>query len=322
MLAFEGLKVGYGAGKRIVPVVLDLSISLSPGECLGLVGESGSGKSQSLLAMTGLCGASACVGGTGMLDGVAWDLADASRSRQICGRQVGMLFQDAGGSLTPHFTVRRHLRELLGVHRGLRGAAADEESRRLLDLVQVPSVPDRLCQYPHELSGGLRQRVALALALAQQPRFLFADEPTSALDVTLRAGIMSLLGGLCRDARLGLLLVSHDLELVARMADRVQVMYSGRVVEEGAASVLTSRPRHPYTAALLRSRTTLQSLPFTPVHNIAGQPPVPERRPPGCAFAPRCSHADERCLHEDPALAAAPSGTRVACHHPLAWAAP
>lgn len=321
MLAFEQVTVGYPGDQGLVSVVRGVSIALSPGECVALVGESGSGKSQALLAMLGLCSDRAQVGGHGMLDGEAWELADKARSSTLCGRQVGLLFQDAGGSLTPHFTVRRHLLELLGVHRGLAGERAEAEARRLLDLVQVPSVPDRLSQYPHELSGGLRQRVALALALVAEPRYLFADEPTSSLDVSLRAGVMDLLDGLRRDAGLGLLLVSHDLELVAQRADRIQVMYAGRVAEEGASQVLVSRPRHPYTAALLEARPALWAPPFTPMPTIAGQPPLPARLPPGCAFWPRCTRADAACRQAEPALAAAPAGTLVACHHPLVWAA-
>ncbi|MES0872780.1 ABC transporter ATP-binding protein [Sinimarinibacterium thermocellulolyticum] len=253
LLAVEGLCVHLGARA----VVDDVGFSLAPGEALGIVGESGSGKSQTALALLGLCDARARVHGSIRFDDRELLGLHERELRRIRGAQIAAVFQNPGASLNPHLRIGTQLAEGLRHHRGLSRSAAMAEVLRLLDAVRIADAPRRLRQYPHELSGGMCQRVALAMALACAPRLLIADEPTTALDATTQARLLDLMRGQCRERGLALLLISHDLGVVAELCSRVLVMRAGRVVEHGAIDVVMSAPRHPYTAALLAARRAL-----------------------------------------------------------------
>lgn len=318
VLRVRGLSVGIEAGSATLEIVRHIDLAVAPGQCVALVGESGAGKSLALRAILGLAGRRARIGGCLELDGREYPLAEPATLQPLLGATLGMVFQDAGGSLTPHLTLRRQLGGVLETHRGLTGAAREAESVRLLEAVRIPDVRTRLAQYPHELSGGLRQRVALALALAPRPRYLFADEPTTALDATLQVEILALLRELGSEAGLGVLLVSHDFGVVTSLAHRLLVMYAGRVVEDGEAVGMLAAPAHPYTAALLAARPRIDDSPLAGLATLPGQPPEPGRWPAGCAFEPRCRHRRTICREAEPALAPQDGGSRVACHAPLA----
>jgi oligopeptide transport system ATP-binding protein len=232
------------------------------------------------------------------------------------GRGIGFVFQDAGGSLTPHRRIGDQLVEVAMAARGMPKRQACDESLAMLGRVRLPDPGSTMNAYPHELSGGMRQRAAIALALAARPRLLFADEPTSALDVTVQAEVMALLDALCRDFGMALLLVTHDLGVVAALAGRIAVMYAGRIVEEGDTDELLANPAHPYTAGLLASVLSLSALEDGELATIPGAPPRAGETIQGCRFEPRCPRRRERCRVEGPRLEA--GGTsRVACHYPL-----
>jgi oligopeptide transport system ATP-binding protein len=229
---------------------------------------------------------------------------------------MGFVFQDSIGSLTPHLRIGEQLVESLQAHRAVGRRQALAESRRMLDRVRVPDAAKRLSQYPHELSGGTRQRVAIAAALMPRPRLLIADEPTTALDVTVQAQVVELFRELRRELGMTLVIVTHDLGVVAGLAGRVVVMYAGSIVEEAATSRLFECPGHPYTAGLLAALPRLDDPVGQPMRTIAGAPPRPGPLPPGCAFAPRCAHHSELCQRQVPDLVTGRAG-RLACHHPL-----
>jgi len=259
LLEVRGLTVDF-TGEPAIRAVDGVDLAVAPRERLAIVGESGSGKSQLLLACTGLLAANGGSGGSVRFDGREL-LGDARATGDVRGRGIGFVFQDASGSLTPHRCIGVQLAEVAMASRGLTQAAAGAESRRMLDSVHLPLAERRLSQYPHELSGGMRQRVALALALVARPQILFADEPTTALDVTVQAEILALIAELCRDFGMALLLVTHDLGVVAALADRVAVMQCGKFVEQAAAADFFAGPRHPYSSNLLAAVPTLAGLP-------------------------------------------------------------
>jgi oligopeptide transport system ATP-binding protein len=256
-LEIRALTVEF-AGAPLVCAVDGVDLSIEPKESVAIVGESGSGKSQLLNACVGLLAANGRARGSVRFEGKEL-LADGNAAA-VRGRGIGFVFQDASGSLTPHRRVGLQLAEVAMAAQGMTRDAARAESRRMLDCVHLPEAERRLSQYPHELSGGMRQRVALALALVARPRLLFADEPTTALDVTVQAEILALVAELCRDFGMALLLVTHDLGVVAALADRVAVMHAGRFVEEAAAVDFFAGPRHPYSARLLAAVPTLAGL--------------------------------------------------------------
>jgi len=258
LLDIRGLTVEF-AGAPPVRAVDGVDLSVAAEESVAIVGESGSGKSQLLLACIGLLAANGRATGSVRFDGAEL-LGPGDRAAGVRGRGIGFVFQDASGSLTPHRRIGDQLAEVASAARGLARDAAAAESRRLFDCVQLPDAGRRLAQYPHELSGGMRQRVAIALALAARPKLLFADEPTTALDVTVQAEILALLTGLCREFGMALLLVTHDLGVVAALADRIAVMNAGRLVETAAAADFLRGPRHPYSASLLAAVPTLADL--------------------------------------------------------------
>jgi len=312
LLEVRQLRVDFGGFTAVDGVDLDVA----EGELLGIVGESGSGKSVSMMALMGLIDAPGVVGADSLrFDGHDLLTMNAAQRRRLIGKDIAMVFQDAGNSLNPSHTVGDQVREVLRVHAGLRGAALESRVLELFELVEIPGARQRLANYPHQMSGGMNQRVMIAMAIACQPRLLIADEPTTALDVTIQAQVMDLLARLQREQGLSLVLITHDLAVVAEMArevaHRVAVMYAGQMVETGPVDTLFDRPRHPYTAALLAA---------LPEHNrgarrlaaLPGIVPGRHDRPAGCLLAPRCEHVQARCRAERPPLA---QGVR--CFFPL-----
>jgi len=309
---------GLGIAPRVAPerpLVADVAFSLGRGETLGVVGESGCGKSLTCLAVTGLLPrALVRTGGTVRLGGQRLDDLGQAALADVRGRRIAMIFQDPVASLNPVRTIGAFLVSLLRRHRGLVGEAARSEAVRLLDGVGIPAARSRLGLYPHELSGGQNQRVMIAGALAGEPDVLLADEPTTALDVTTQAQILDLLHDLGRARGMALVIVSHDFGVIAEAADRVLVMYAGRVVEEAPVDALFRAPRHPYTSALMASVPPETGR--APLRPLMGQPPLAgAAAAAGCAFAPRCPIASRRCA-ELPASTWS-GGRRTACHHPL-----
>ena len=305
LLEVRELSVRFETHHGTVQAVDHVSFELHEGEVLGLVGESGSGKSVTNLALMGLVPSPPGVVEAQLLEFDGRDLARLSERelQRLRGNELAMIFQDPMTSLNPLLTVGRQLTEVLEVHGRAR---TRRETRRLaaagLDDVGVPSPEARLDQYPHELSGGLRQRVMIAMALLCEPKLLIADEPTTALDVTIQAQILELLDDLRRRRGTSIILITHDLGVVAGTADRVNVMYAGRIVEAGATAPLFADPLHPYTQGLLASVPSLHGSPERPLHSIPGQPPDLAALPAGCAFRTRCPIAVERCGEEVPRL--------------------
>jgi oligopeptide transport system ATP-binding protein len=322
LLAIEDLTIAFASAAGETRAVDGVSLGLERGGSAGIVGESGAGKSQLALAVPGLTPCVARRTGSIRFEGEQIVGAAPAALRRLRGARIGTVFQDPSAALAPHLTIGTQLVEVLAAHRGQRGAAARRVAAEMLERVRVPDAAARLRQYPHELSGGLRQRVMLAIALIGRPALVIADEPTTALDVTVEAGILELLADLVRAEGTALLLVSHDLAVVAGLCEEIVVMYAGRIVESGPTRAVLAAPAHPYTAGLLAARLALDSPLDAPVPAIPGSPPGAGPRPPGCGFAPRCPRALDRCHREAPSLEAR-GGRRLACHRPLdAGAAP
>ncbi len=315
LLAIRDLTVSYPAASGAVRVVDDVSLDLAPGEFLGIVGESGSGKTQLLLSLLGLNGPQARLAGSVRYRGEELIGASERTLARLRGARIGMIFQDPMTALNPYLTVGTQLTEGVRHHQGLERRAARRRALELLDAVQVPEARQRFSQHPHELSGGMRQRVVIAMTLICEPDIVLADEPTTALDVTVQAQILTLLRELRARTRAALILVTHDLGVIAEVADRVAVMYAGRIVEQASVERLFAHPRHPYTEGLRRSIVELEGSPPARLGGIKGNPPDPAALPPGCAFAPRCSYAFERCRREQPPLAEVAPGHARACFH-------
>lgn len=305
--------IGFGRdGSR--QVVRGVDLDLVPGRVTALVGESGSGKSLTSLALMGLLPPGARVSaGTVEIEGRDTAGFTDAQWRKLRGAQVAMVFQDPMAALNPSFTVGWQIAETLRRRRGAGRRAAREQAIELMRTVGIPDAEHKYGAYPHECSGGMRQRAVIAMALTLDPAVLLADEPTTALDVTVQAQILRLLAGRQTDAGMAMLLVSHDLGVVARVAQDVAVMYAGRIVETGALDDVYTAPAHPYTRGLLDAVPD----PARPgrLVPIEGQPPAPGTLPPGCAFAPRCPYATKVCGTEDPALVAVGPGHKAACHH-------
>ena len=317
LLEIEDLRVDFTTRGGVVQAVRGVSLAVGPGETLGIVGESGSGKSVTAQAAMGLVATPGAITG----GDIRWKgrslIGPAGRdyARAVRGREVAMVFQDAMTSLDPLFTCGQQIGEVLTRHLGYDRSAARVRARELLDLVGITAPEQRLDQRPFELSGGMRQRVMIAMALACEPALLIADEPTTALDVTIQAQILELLREL--QARLGLavMLITHDLGVVAGLCRGVAVMYAGRIVEEAPAEALFERPAHPYSMGLLRSTPRLDRAAERMVA-IDGQPPDMRDPPRGCAFAPRCPARVAAC-DSDPALGEVALGRRAACWRPF-----
>ncbi len=299
-------------------VVDGLSYALDAGGSLAIVGESGSGKTQSALALVGLCGRTADVGGSVRLDGRELLGLPWPAMQQIRGQRIAMVFQDPMSSLNPYRRIGGQMTEVLTLRKGLTADAARADSLEMLEAVQIGDPARRFTQYPHELSGGIRQRVMIAIALLGRPDILVADEPTTALDVTVQAQILRLLADLRTALGMATLLITHDLGLVAGLCEEVLVMYAGRPAEQGPVDEVFTGSLHPYTQGLLHSVPRLGRdpgrAPPARLEAIAGAPPAAGDAGPGCAFAPRCAHRFEPCDRDQPKFAAAAGGRHVACH--------
>ncbi|HKX46331.1 MAG TPA: ABC transporter ATP-binding protein, partial [Planctomycetota bacterium] len=300
VLSVRGLRVRFELRGGVVRAVDGVDLELERGETLGIVGESGSGKSVTSLALMGLVATPPGVVEAESLRLGELDLATLPprRMRALRGKRISMIFQDPMTSLNPLLTVERQLSEVLEVHRVAKGREARTRCVKALADVGIPNPEARLAAYPHELSGGMRQRVMIAMALLCDPEVLIADEPTTALDVTIQAQILELMRELQRRRGTAIVLITHDLGVVAGTAHRVQVMYAGRVVESGSTQSLFERPLHPYTRGLLASIPTLTGRPAARLESIEGQPPDLALLPPGCAFAPRCGIVQPRCREQ------------------------
>ena len=301
-LDIRDLTVRFDTGQGVVRATRAISYSMEEGEVLGVVGESGSGKSVHALAIMRLIPEPP---GRVEAGGVHFDGKDllrlgSGRMRSVRGRQIAMIFQDPMSSLNPVYTAGFQIRETLRRHLGLSRGAAVRRAAELLDLVGIPDPRRRLSSYPHELSGGMRQRVMIAMALAGEPRLIIADEPTTALDVTIQAQIIELVRRLREELGLTVIWITHDLGIVAGLAHRVNVMYAGYVVERGPVEAIFKRPRHPYTMGLLASMPRLDRKSAGTLTPIPGRPPDLARLGPGCPFAPRCALADETCRNAMP----------------------
>ncbi|WP_075997341.1 ABC transporter ATP-binding protein [Salaquimonas pukyongi] len=295
LLEIENLTVSFKTSTGPFKAVDGVSLTCDESEILSIVGESGSGKSVSMLALMGLLPWTATVTADRMqFDGREMLALSARQRRKIIGRDISMIFQEPMSSLNPCFTVGFQIGEMLRLHLGMDRAARRERTIELLNLVGIPAPEDRLSQFPHQLSGGMSQRVMIAMALSCNPKLLIADEPTTALDVTIQAQILDLLVSLQRDKGMGLILITHDMGVVAETAERVQVQYAGQKVEEQPVKGLFSDPHHPYTSALL-SALPERALRRGRLPSIPGVVPGQDDRPPGCLFAPRCSYATAQC---------------------------
>ncbi len=312
-LRVDQLRVNLGAARGVA--VRDVSLHVDASECVGIVGESGSGKTLTCLAIMGLTPRGVSVSGELTFSGL--HLGEPSVARAIRGDRICMVFQDPLGALTPHVKVGVQLTEGLVHRHALDTAAARERAELMLASMRIDQPASRMRQYPHELSGGMRQRVLIAMACLMKPELLIADEPTTALDASIRNDVLALMQ-IQRDA-LGsaMLLVTHDLAVLERTADRLYVMYAGRVVESGPAKEFFRGPLHPYAAALLACSGGVLLNAQGQFATIEGRPPTPFVTPSGCAFAPRCAHARARCESEPPALLEISPGRWAACHFPL-----
>jgi oligopeptide transport system ATP-binding protein len=302
LLEVENLSVRLATRGGGVTVVNGISYAVEPGSVFGIAGESGSGKTMSALALLGLLPGGASVGGHATFGGR--DLLHLSKRalRDVRGREIAMVFQDPLTALHPMMNIGRQLTEHVRRHLGLSKEAALERAAGLLADVRIPDPEGALVSFPHQFSGGMRQRIAIAAALACEPKLIVADEPTTALDVTVQAGILRLLDDLRREKGLSVILITHDLGVMSSIADRVSVMYAGRVVEEGPRDLVLREPRHPYTKALLRALPRPESSKASPLVSIPGAPPSPNAVPSGCAFHPRCEFAIASCTSELPPL--------------------
>jgi oligopeptide transport system ATP-binding protein len=312
VLAVEGLRVSLPTSAGLVRVVRGVDYAVEPGEVFGVAGESGSGKTISMLALLGLLPDGSAVEGRAEFGGRDLLRLPRRRLREVSGRDVAMVFQDPMTSLHPMLTVGRQLTEHVRLHLDLSRADAGRRAVELLEQVRIPDPHSALRSYPHQFSGGMRQRIAIAVALACRPKLLIADEPTTALDVTVQAGILRLLDRLRHESDLSVVLITHDLGVMSSIADRVSIFYAGRVVESGDRAGVLRRPRHPYTRALLDALPHPEAPADTPLIAIGGRPATPQRIPPGCAFHPRCSYAVASCSIDVPPLLA-DEGRLFAC---------
>lgn len=316
LLEVDDLKMYFHTQDGVVKAVNGVSYTLDRGETLGVVGESGSGKSVTSLTIMGLIDMppGRIEGGDVRYRGRSLLEMSEHEMEHIRGNDIAMIFQDPMTSLNPVYTIGRQLGEGLRLHRGYSKEQANARAVELLTMVGIPNAEQRVKDYPHEFSGGMRQRVMIAMALACKPRLLLADEPTTALDVTIQGQILALLGDLSRERGMGLLLITHDLGVVAEMADEVGVMYAGRIVERAPVRALFAEPRHPYTWGLIRSAPTLDTPPSAKLDAIPGTVPSPGDLPQGCPFRPRCPEAHERCFKTPPVIeSAGADGAREVC---------
>jgi peptide/nickel transport system ATP-binding protein len=316
LLDIRGLTIDIGTDQGPARVVDGIDLAVMEGETLGIVGESGCGKSLTMLSLVGLLpnrvratGGAACFGGRDLL------ALSARELRKVRGSEIGFIFQDPMTSLNPVIRVGDQIAEALVYQKAMTKAAAQARAVELLTLVGIPAPEERARAWPHELSGGMRQRVMIAMGLAGDPKLLIADEPTTALDVTIQAQIVDLVRDLKDRLNMSVVWITHDLALIAGLADRIAVLYAGTVVEDAPVEAIFDRPTHPYTRALLASLPTLAGRAMERLPSISGTPPEPGRRPGGCHFAPRCGLARPSCADAAPRLQPVPGSARhrVAC---------
>ncbi|MDP8983814.1 MAG: ABC transporter ATP-binding protein [Pseudomonadota bacterium] len=316
VLAIENLSVRFPRKAGSIAAVREVSLAVGAAQCVGIVGESGSGKTQIFMAAMGLL-TGAEVEGSVRFEGR--ELLGSARAElnRVRGSKLAMIFQDPMTSLTPHLRIGVQLAEVLVSHAQMSWYEAQHAALRMLERVRVPDPQRRLRQYPHELSGGMRQRVMIGMSLLCEPTLLIADEPTTALDVTVQAQIIDILRAMRADSHMAVVLISHDLGVVAGLADRIIVMYAGRVVEDGTSVEILQRPAHPYAGELLKCIPDVRRPRLDRMPSLPGQPPDPSSEEGGCAFAPRCPRAAPRCRTERPLLReSGTQGHRVACHYP------
>jgi oligopeptide/dipeptide ABC transporter ATP-binding protein len=323
LLSVEDLHVRFWTRRGTVHAVNGISFDIARGETLGIVGESGCGKSVTSLAILGLLARNGRVeSGAAIFEGKDLIHQSDRALRRVRGREIAMIFQDPMTSLNPVLTIGRQIREALETHFGMHRKEAEAKAAEALDRVGIPSARARLDDYPHQFSGGMRQRAMIAMALACKPKLLIADEPTTALDVTIQAQILDLLRELVRDEDAALILITHDLGVVAGMCERVNVMYGGMFMETGSAEQLFGGPRHPYTLGLLQSVPRLDAGQRARLHPIEGSPPNMLRPPSACPFQPRCRFEVDESRKAVPQLVEVERGHKVACFNPVpvdAW---
>jgi peptide/nickel transport system ATP-binding protein len=318
LLSVEDVQVDLPTPRGNLRAVDRVNLTVGAGQTLGVVGESGCGKTMLSRAILQLLPKKAKLSGRVIFDGKDLLALSPEKLRKLRGRSLAVVFQDPMTSLNPVLTIGTQLIETLQEHLELDDATAVKRSIELLAAVGIPAPEQRLSQYPHQLSGGMRQRVAIAIALSCEPKLLIADEPTTALDVTIQAQILDLLAREQRRRHMAMIIITHDLGVVAGRTDEVAVMYAGRVVERAPTPALFKKMRMPYTEALLAALPRLDAAPHTPLPAISGRPPDPTRPLPGCSFSPRCRYAVARCQTEKPALTEAESREHLyACFHPI-----
>jgi oligopeptide transport system ATP-binding protein len=318
LLQVEDLRVEFSTRRGVVFAVNGISFDIAPGETLGIVGESGCGKSVTSLAVLGLlAGNGRVASGRALFAGRDLMQLNDRALRRVRGREIAMIFQDPMTSLNPVLTIGRQIREALETHFDMNRKDAEARAAELVDRVGIPSASARLRDYPHQFSGGMRQRAMIAIALACKPKLLIADEPTTALDVTIQAQILDLLRELVAEENAALILITHDLGVVAGMCERVNVMYAGMFMETGSADQLFGSPRHPYTLGLLQSVPRLNAGRRAKLHPIEGAPPNMLRPPSACPFQPRCRFEVELSRQQVPELVEIEPGHRVACFNPV-----
>jgi len=314
LLEVRDLSVDFTITSGTVKAVDHVNFNVEQGETLAIVGESGSGKSQTVLAALGILAENGEANGSVKFEGQEMIGLSERELNKIRGNRISMIFQDPMTSLNPYIRISDQMTEVLTLHQGMSYSAALAESQRMLDAVKMPDSANVISSFPHELSGGMRQRVMIATALLCQPKILIADEPTTALDVTVQAQILELFKSLTADFGTALVIITHDLGVVAGLADRMMVMYGGRIIEKGSIDDLFYDPMHPYTYGLLHStpHINVQSQRLTP---IVGLPPSLEELPNGCAFHPRCEFCTERCMMERPEMVSFGDTRQKACFH-------
>ena len=314
LLSVRDLEVTITTRAGALRAVDGLSFDLAAGQSLGIVGESGSGKTQTALAVSGLLPWNATARGYALFEGADLLRLRTSAMNRIRGAQIAMVFQDPMTSLNPHLTIGLQMSEVVERHQKVSRAEGMQRAADMLERVRLSGAAGALSRYPHEFSGGMRQRIAIAMMLLCKPRLLIADEPTSALDVTIQSQILALLGELQRDLGLAVILISHDLGVVADLCSRTLVMYAGRAMESGRTRLLMSHPRHPYTQGLLASRLQLEQARRATLPSIPGHAPDLIGPIGGCPFQPRCTQAQEVCARVRPPARFTPIGTQSACH--------
>ena len=316
LLKVSNLEVAFDSPDAVVRAVNGVSFDLEEGSTLGIVGESGSGKSQSVLAMLGLLASNGRANGSAIYQGENLLTMPAKKLNRIRGNRLSMIFQDPMTSLNPYLTIERQMTEVLELHKNMTRRAAKKRAIEMLEAVRIPEAAHRIDQYPHELSGGMRQRVMIAMALANRPQLLIADEPTTALDVTIQAQVLLLVRSLQAETGTAMVLITHDLGVVAEVADHVAVMYAGRIVEYGSVNEIFDDPQHPYTIGLMGAIPSVGKREGA-LTTIRGSVPSPEQMPEGCRFAPRCPFVEQRCIDQVPPDKVVDGLHRVAC-----WVAP